>query len=200
MLTKSTDDNNPGSGVRLTFRLNVVAQTPRRGDGNSPHSEGEKTSSPVLNSVIIAAEVASSNALLKHHVIGACRPPARPCRPGHRGAWRRRISPDLSVMAEALLSQRAVSRFLGAARLLRFVRAGWLKPARRSPSRVLYRVADVHAALRRLERGEACPPDQLESARTNGSAIRHGRGYQKKVRQPPPGLDAIELDWSAVKL
>jgi hypothetical protein len=24
----------PGSGVKLTFRLNVVAQTPHRGDGN----------------------------------------------------------------------------------------------------------------------------------------------------------------------
>jgi hypothetical protein len=85
-------------------------------------------------------------------------------------------------MAEALLTRHTVEVVLGRPRLLRFIRAGWLAPAQRTPSRVLFRVADVHAALRRLERGEALPPDQIESARTNGSARRHGRGYVKKVR------------------
>src|SRR3974390_1436342 len=64
---------------------------------------------------------------------------------------------------------------------LRFVRSGWLVP-RRTPQRVLFSVRDIHAALRRLERGEKLPPDQIESARTNGSAARHGRAYVKKVR------------------
>lgn len=85
-------------------------------------------------------------------------------------------------MSEALLTRYDLVQVLGAARLLRFIRAGWLTPAQRTPSRVLFRVADVHAALQRLERGEVCPPDRIESARTNGSAIRHGRGYVKKVR------------------
>ena len=85
-------------------------------------------------------------------------------------------------MSEVLLTRHTVIQVIGAARLLRFIRAGWLTPAQRTPSRVLFRVSDVHAALRRLERGEALPPDQIESARTNGSARRHGRGYVKKVR------------------
>ena len=85
-------------------------------------------------------------------------------------------------MSEVLLTRHTVIQVIGAARLLRFIRAGWLTPAKRTPSRVLFRVSDVRHALRRLERGEALPPDQIESARTNGSARRHGRGYVKKVR------------------
>jgi hypothetical protein len=91
-------------------------------------------------------------------------------------------------MADDLVSRHTVEQVLGRPRLLRFIRAGWLSPAQRTPSRVLFRVSDVHAALRRLERGEVCPPDQIESARINGSARRHGRGYVKKVR-PIPKLD-----------
>jgi hypothetical protein len=83
-------------------------------------------------------------------------------------------------MAEALLTRSSVEQVLGRSRVLRLVRAGWLTPAQHSPSR--FRVADVHAALRRLERGEVLPPDQIESARCNGSAARHGRAYVKKVR------------------
>jgi hypothetical protein len=85
-------------------------------------------------------------------------------------------------MPEELISKCTVIQVLGTARLLRFMRAGWLAPAQCMHRRVLFRISDVHAALRRLERGEVCPPDQIESARTNGSAIRHGRGYVKKVR------------------
>ena len=104
------------------------------------------------------------------------------------------------MAAQVLLNQHQLGLAIGTTRLQRLVRAGWLAPAQRSPTRVLYRVSDVRACLRRLEAGEVLPPDQIESARTNGSAIRHGRGYvpkEKKVRQP---LDAIELDFSAVKL
>ena len=59
-------------------------------------------------------------------------------------------------MPEVLLNQHTVSRVLGAARVLRFIRAGWLTPVQRSP-RVLYSPRDVHAAIRRLERGERLP-------------------------------------------
>ena len=90
-----------------------------------------------------------------------------------------------------LLTQHRLAQVLGAARLLRFVRAGWLTPAQRTPSRVLFRVSDVHAALRRLERGEVCPPDRIESARTNGSAIRHGRGYVPKPKKVRPTLSDL---------
>jgi hypothetical protein len=69
-------------------------------------------------------------------------------------------------------------------------------PAERSPSRVFYRISDVHAALQRLERGEACPPDRIESARTNGSAVRHGRGYVLKGRKARPTIEEIVLDFS----
>jgi hypothetical protein len=44
-------------------------------------------------------------------------------------------------------------------------------PAQRLPSRILFRVSDVRACLRRLENGEICPADQIESARTNRSYI-----------------------------
>jgi hypothetical protein len=50
-----------------------------------------------------------------------------------------------------LLTQHRLAQVLGAASLLRFVRAGWLTPAQRTPSRVLFRLSDVNAALRRLD-------------------------------------------------
>jgi hypothetical protein len=100
--------------------------------------------------------------------------------------------------AEALLTQRQLIEVLGWARLLRLMRAGWLAPAQRTPSRVLFRASDVHAALRRLERGEACPPDRIEISRVRAWEQRTGRGYKKVPARKPPGLDAIELDFSAV--
>jgi hypothetical protein len=116
----------------------------------------------------------------------------------------RRSNLSSLVMAEDLLTQHTVSRVLGAARLLRFIHAGWLSPAQRMPSRVgnrasrvLYRVADVHAALRRLERGESCPPDRVEAGRIRASEERNGRAYVKKSRPQRPGINAIELDFSA---
>lgn len=97
-------------------------------------------------------------------------------------------------MAEDLFTQDTLSRVIGAARLLKLIRAGWLTPYRRTPNRVLYRAADVHACLRRLERGELCPPDHIESLRTN-------RNYVKKGPPPkPPGLDELKLDFSAFDL
>jgi hypothetical protein len=102
-------------------------------------------------------------------------------------------------MPEDLINQHRLAKVLGAARVLRFVRAGWLKAVQRSP-RVLYRIADVHACLRRLERGEVCPPDRVESARTNDSHARHGRAYVPKGRKPRPSVEDIILDFSAVNL
>jgi hypothetical protein len=99
-------------------------------------------------------------------------------------------------MAEDLLTQQTVSRVLGRPRLMRFVRAGWLKPVERSP-RVLFSPRDVHACLRRLERFETLPPDKIESARTHDSAVRHGRGYVLKGRKVRPAADEIVLDFSA---
>src|SRR6516165_10895331 len=78
-----------------------------------------------------------------------------------------------------LLTQHRLAQVLGAARLLRFVRAGWLAPAQRTASRVLFRVSDVHAALRRLERGEVCPPDRIASARCNKNYVPRPRRIPK---------------------
>jgi hypothetical protein len=97
-----------------------------------------------------------------------------------------------------LLTRHTVAQVLGAARLKRLVRAGWLRPVEHTPQRVLFSVHDVHAALRRLERGEVCPPDQVESERTNGSAIRHGRGYVAKGRKARTPVWDLNLDFSAV--
>ena len=72
-------------------------------------------------------------------------------------------------MVGAPLARHHLAEVLGEARLLRFIRAGWLTPAQRTSSRVLFRVSDVHAALRRLERGQICPPDQIEVARVRAS-------------------------------
>jgi hypothetical protein len=84
-----------------------------------------------------------------------------------------------------LVTQGRLAQIIGWARLLRFQRNGWLAPVRRTPHAVLFSAADVRSCLRRLERGEILPADGIESARCNGSAIRHGRGYVKKVRPLP---------------
>jgi hypothetical protein len=106
-------------------------------------------------------------------------------------------------MPEVLITQHRLAQVLGPSRLKRLLHAGWLAPAQslpsrvsNRPSRVLYRIADVHAALRRLEAGERCPPDQIESARTNGSAVRHGRGYVRRERKARPTVWDLNLDFS----
>lgn len=98
-------------------------------------------------------------------------------------------------MAEELLAKRLLKRVLGAARLSRLIRAGWLVPHSRTPSRVLFRIADVHAALRRLE-CSPCPPDKLEVLRVRTSERRNGHAYVPKPRAQPPSLGEIELDFS----
>jgi hypothetical protein len=101
-------------------------------------------------------------------------------------------------MSEALLTQYHLAQVLGAARLMRLVRAGWLAPAQRSPSRVLFRVSDVHAALQRLERGEALPPDRVESERVAKSKERNGHAYVPKGRKVRPVVWDLNLDFSAI--
>jgi hypothetical protein len=101
------------------------------------------------------------------------------------------------MSSEALLTQHHLAQVLGAARLLRLVRAGWLSPAQRTPSLVLYRVSDIHVALSRLER-ERCPANQIECQRVRAWEQLTGNGYKKVPARKPPGLDAIELDFSAV--
>jgi hypothetical protein len=75
----------PASGVRRTFRLNVVAQTPRRRDEGSPHGKGEKTSNPFLDTMSLARKNAFCNAFLKNTTF----PPAIPNR-----TW---LDPNLSL-------------------------------------------------------------------------------------------------------
>jgi hypothetical protein len=99
-------------------------------------------------------------------------------------------------MSEALVSQRRVAEIIGWSRLQRLQNAGWLKPVERSPHSVLFRVSDIHAALSRLER-ERCPANRIDVARVRGWEARNGRAYVKKGRPQPPGIDAIELDFSA---
>ena len=79
------------------------------------------------------------------------------------------------------------------------LRAGWLAPSERTAHRVFYRLADVHAALRRLER-QVCPPDRIEVALTRAREKRGGYAYQKKGRAPRPAVDDIQVDWAGVEL
>jgi hypothetical protein len=87
------------------------------------------------------------------------------------------------VAANDLLPQRIVAKTIGAARLLRLVRAGWLAPVtpvngrRCKTSPVLFAAKDVRGVIRRLERGETTAPDKIEVARVRVSEIRHGRAY-----------------------
>ena len=98
-----------------------------------------------------------------------------------------------------LLNQKTVTRVLGWSRLQRLLNAGWLTPATRSRNAVLFRVADIHAALSRLER-ERCPANRIESQRVRAWEQRTGNGYQKVPARKPHGLDEIELDFSTVSL
>ena len=101
-------------------------------------------------------------------------------------------------MSEALLTQYHLAQVLGAARLLRFMRAGWLTPVERRPSRVLFSARDVHVALRRLERGQICPPDKIESVRVARSKERNGHAYIPKEKKVRPMVS--DLDFSAINL
>jgi hypothetical protein len=103
------------------------------------------------------------------------------------------------VMSEALLSQRTVRRVIGQSRLQRLLHAGWLKPVKRTAHSVLFSPRDIHLALSRAER-EACPPDRIEVARVRASEVRNGHPRVRKVYPQPPGLDAMELDFSAFDL
>jgi hypothetical protein len=85
---------------------------------------------------------------------------------------------------------------IGAARLLRLMRAGWIAPVERGPSRVLFSAREVRAAIRRMEL-ERCPPDTLEVLRIRTSELRHGRQRVRKVRPPKPSLADLVIDFSA---
>jgi hypothetical protein len=100
-------------------------------------------------------------------------------------------------MASGLVTQRRLAEIIGWSRLQRLRAAGWLEPVKRSPSRVLFSPRDIHLALSRLER-EACPPNQIESQRVRAWEQRTGNGYKKVPARKRPGLDAIELDFSAL--
>jgi hypothetical protein len=103
-------------------------------------------------------------------------------------------------MMNDLITQGRLAQILGAARVLKLQRNGWLKPTRRTAHSILFYLADVRACWRRLEAGERLPPDKTETARVRLSEQRNGRSYQKKGRPQRPGIDAIELDFSAFKL
>lgn len=98
-------------------------------------------------------------------------------------------------MAKDLFSKHLLRRVIGKARLQRLIRAGWLVPAEHTPTKVMFRPTDVHAALRRLER-QACPPDKLEVARVRLSELRNGHPRVRKEK-PLKSLD-FELDFSAI--
>ena len=104
-------------------------------------------------------------------------------------------------MSEALLTQRAVGRIIGQSRLQRLVRAGWLKPVERNAHSILFDLHDLRAALRRLERGEALPPDRIEVARVRSSEARNGHPRVRKEK-PSKSLDlsGIKLDFSMLKV
>ena len=112
-----------------------------------------------------------------------------------RGHVRERSAP--SVMSEALLTQHTVTRVIRASRLRRLLRAGWLAPVERRPSRVLFSAHDVHVALTKLER-QACPPDRIEVARVRASEARNGHPRVRKEEKIIESVDlnALELDFS----
>jgi hypothetical protein len=100
-------------------------------------------------------------------------------------------------MPEVLLNQITLKRAIGASRLLRLLRAGWLKPVERNGHGILFAPRDVHKALRMLER-RFCPPDKVEIQRVRLSELRHGRQRVRKERKLKPTIDSIELDWTEV--
>ena len=105
-------------------------------------------------------------------------------------------------MSEALLNQHTVIQVLGQTRLRRLISAGWIAPIERTRSRVLYRVSDIHAALRRLER-ERVPPDKLEVLRVRESEARNGYPRvrkEEKVMPPVLDLSEIKFDFSDLNL
>jgi hypothetical protein len=96
-----------------------------------------------------------------------------------------------------LLTQRCVARIIGSSRLRRLLNAHRLEPVKRTPSRILFRACDIRKSLQRLEH-EILPPDTAEALRGRAWEQRTGRGYKKVPARKRPGLDAIELDFSAV--
>jgi hypothetical protein len=106
-------------------------------------------------------------------------------------------------MSEALLTKYTVGRVIGTSRLRRLLRAGWISPVGRNGQAILFNPRDIHAALRRLERGEKLPPDKVEVARVRASEVRNGHPRVRKTVDPlPPDQRPIEeiefeLDFSA---
>jgi hypothetical protein len=94
------------------------------------------------------------------------------------------------------LSQELLVRVLGAARVKRLVRAGWLSPVEQTGCSVLFDRLAVHAALKRMER-ERCPADRIESLRVTESVAKHGRTYVPKGRAVKPfNFEGFKLDFS----
>jgi hypothetical protein len=73
-------------------------------------------------------------------------------------------------------------------------RSGWTQR-----QTILFDPKTIRKALTRLER-ERVPADRLEIQRVRDSERRHGRSYVPHPRTPKPGIDEIELDFSAVSL
>lgn len=98
-------------------------------------------------------------------------------------------------MSEALVTQHTLKKFLGAARVLRMIRAGWLKPVGRKTQAILFDPRDIRAALRRLEL-ERCPPDKLEVMRVRQSEERNGhpRIRKKEVIHRTVNLNELEFE------
>jgi hypothetical protein len=118
-------------------------------------------------------------------------------RPGHRPSAGRRIAPSVPEFETDLVSQQVLSHVIGATRLLRLVRAGWLTPAERNAHSVLYAPNNVHRALSRAEHSR-CPADRIEIQRIRASELRHGRAYMRKGRPTakPTGFEGFKLDLS----
>jgi len=94
-----------------------------------------------------------------------------------------------------VLTQVTVAQVIGAARLQRLLRAHWLIPLPRIGKEVLYAAKDLHAAIRRLERGDLLPPDRDEVRRIRASEQKHGKGYVRRPKEPSIfDLDEIHFD------
>jgi len=61
--------------------------------------------------------------------------------------------------------------------------------------RFFTRARDVHAVIRRLERGEFSPPDWVETARVRDSKRRHGRRSRHKAKADTV-LDFDSIDFA----
>jgi broad specificity phosphatase PhoE len=107
------------------------------------------------------------------------------------------VNPSI-VKIDSLLTQNQMGQLIGAARMLKLRRCGWLAPVSSANGRayktapILYSVRNLRQVIRRLERGELPPPDSVATVQVRASETRHRRAYIRKTN-----VDVI-LDFESI--